>query len=149
MSSADPGYYGKALYITQFPKYGEYYAEKVKEKNEGSFNLVLCWGLIGHPYAITEVHLFFIVHVIYNLTCRLAWEVMREGVGKKKVLCKACRAQSDFEIVEGLVNYFPVEDGDEVQGDDIGIFEPFNVLPRFVVRYTVAKDPNKVFQPSM
>ncbi len=66
-------------------------------------------------------------------------------VSKKKVSRKVCRAQSDFEIVEGLVNYFPVEDGDEVQGDEVGIFEPVNVLPRFVVRYTVQKIPTRSF----
>lgn len=55
LSSTDPGFYGKAMYVTQQPKYGEYYSEVVKEKNEGNFCLLLCLAVVGRPFAKTKV----------------------------------------------------------------------------------------------
>ena len=53
------GYYGKGIYLTQEPNYGEYYTEVVKEKTgDGVFLLLLCWVLIGRPRAITKVREF-------------------------------------------------------------------------------------------
>jgi len=43
------------MYLTQEPKYGEYYAESIKEKGDGTFSLLLCWVLLGKPYAVTKV----------------------------------------------------------------------------------------------
>jgi hypothetical protein len=70
-------------------------------------------------------------------------------VTKKPAARKACATQDDFEYVQGMNNYFPVqEEGEEVQGDEIGVFDPAHVLPRYVVRYTVTQDPNKTFKDS-
>lgn len=60
LSTTDPGYYGKAMYFTQHPKYGEYYANACKKtinnnNNNGSFQLFLCWVLLGKPFATTKV----------------------------------------------------------------------------------------------
>ena len=55
LSNNDPGYYGKGIYFTQCPKYGEYYVEKLEEKTEGRFKLILCWALLGRPWAVTKV----------------------------------------------------------------------------------------------
>lgn len=59
LSSTDPGYFGKAMYFTQHPKYGEYYAQSCKEKSHGQFELMLCWVSLGKPFAVTKV--FYIV----------------------------------------------------------------------------------------
>lgn len=61
LSSTDPGYFGRAMYVTQHPKYGECYAEMVKEKNEGNFCLLLCWAIVGRPFAMTKVVLILVV----------------------------------------------------------------------------------------
>ncbi len=63
LSSTDPGYFGKAMYFTQHPKYGEYYAEVVKEKSAGSFGLILCWGLLGRPFPVTQVRKYLRVNI--------------------------------------------------------------------------------------
>eukprot|EP00026_Physarum_polycephalum_P001514 Phypoly_transcript_01516.p1 GENE.Phypoly_transcript_01516~~Phypoly_transcript_01516.p1 ORF type:complete len:472 (+),score=63.93 Phypoly_transcript_01516:517-1932(+) len=55
LSNNDPGFYGKGMYFTQHPKYGEYYAEQLQEKTEGRFKLILCWALLGRPWAVTKV----------------------------------------------------------------------------------------------
>jgi hypothetical protein len=49
------GYFGKGIYLTQEPQYGEFYAESIKDK-EGSFSLLLCWALLGRPYPIEKVN---------------------------------------------------------------------------------------------
>jgi hypothetical protein len=49
------GWYGKGIYLTQKPKYGEYYIEIAKEKTDGQFSLLLCWTLLGRPRAVNKV----------------------------------------------------------------------------------------------
>lgn len=74
LSSVDPGYFGKGIYFTQHPKYGEYYAQSCRERENGTFQLLLCWVLIGKPFPVTKVvnfHLlpFAIVNspsILYN-----------------------------------------------------------------------------------
>jgi hypothetical protein len=56
LSTTDPGYFGKGIYCTQYPEYGEYYTKHFKEKNtKGKFSLLLCWALLGRPWAATKV----------------------------------------------------------------------------------------------
>jgi hypothetical protein len=43
------------MYFTQEPKYGEYYADSIAEKGDGNFTLLLCWVLLGRPYAVRKV----------------------------------------------------------------------------------------------
>ena len=54
LSTTDVGYYGKAMYFTQYPKYGEYYIEQF-DGTVGRFQLILSWALLGRPWAMTKV----------------------------------------------------------------------------------------------
>jgi len=54
LNTLNEGWYGKGIYLTQLPNYGQYYVEN-KAKNEGEFTLLLCWALLGKPYAVIEM----------------------------------------------------------------------------------------------
>lgn len=50
----DEGWYGNGVYFTQYPTYGKFYMEQKQKEEEGEHVLLLCWVLLGKPYAITE-----------------------------------------------------------------------------------------------
>eukprot|EP00026_Physarum_polycephalum_P002585 Phypoly_transcript_02592.p1 GENE.Phypoly_transcript_02592~~Phypoly_transcript_02592.p1 ORF type:complete len:876 (+),score=185.82 Phypoly_transcript_02592:391-2628(+) len=61
-------------------------------------------------------------------------------VTKKGAHRECCATKSDFDELEGLTNYFPVVNKqEEVQGDEIVLFNPAHILPRYVVHYTIEK----------
>lgn len=57
---------------------------------------------------------------------------------KKKLASKAvCKTENDYNSVAGLTTYFPVQAGEEVEGDEIVVFDSAQVLPRYVVHYSI------------
>jgi hypothetical protein len=134
LSSTDEGYFGKGLYLTQQPKYGEHYAQQFREKHSTSkFCLVLCWALVGRPWAATKVAIGSSREPNYTSHFSL--------VTKKPVHPECCATAEDFERLRGATNYFPVTTpGEEIQGDEIVLFNSSHVFPRYVVHYTVERD---------
>jgi hypothetical protein len=58
-----------------------------------------------------------------------------------------CATKADFENVEGLNNFFPVKSSGELtMGDEIAVFDSCHVLPRYIVHYSVHKDPRDTFR---
>lgn len=58
-------------------------------------------------------------------------------VRKKRASPEVCRTEQDFAKVKGINTFFPIVKGEEIQGDEIVVFESAHVLPRFVVHYSV------------
>ena len=57
-------------------------------------------------------------------------------VAKKTLKSNLCSTKEDF-LLEGVTNYFPVEQGEQAEGDEIVVFSTDQVLPRYIVHYTV------------
>ncbi len=55
------GYYGKGIYFTQKPSYGEIYSNNLS----GKTSLLLCWVLLGRPWAVTKVFIFHIFFFVF------------------------------------------------------------------------------------
>ncbi len=58
-------------------------------------------------------------------------------VCKKPVSPDVCRTEDDFAKVRGLTSFFPIVKGEEIQGDEIVVFESAQVLPKYIVHYSV------------
>jgi len=71
---------------------------------------MLCWVLLGKPYPLT------------NLT--LGGNCMNGYT-------------SHYVVVND--KYHPKQDHESVYGDEIVIFKPAHVLPRFIVKYSIEK----------
>jgi len=124
LASSDQGYYGKGIYLTQKPSYGEYYANNIK----GS-SLVLCWVLLGSPFPLTKVK--------YGGDLTPGYTSHYVLVKKKKMAVGLCQSNKDFDLLAGVTNYFPVEANEKAEGDEIVVFRSEQVLPRYIVHYTV------------
>lgn len=140
LSTTDDGYYGKGIYLTQQPKYGEHYTD-LKKKENGQFELLLCWVLLGHPYAQNVVTI--------GSPCKDGYDSHYVLVTKKKADSSFCQNNSDFLAVKNLDQFFPVidEKQESVQGDEIVVFQSEQVLPRFVVKYTVSSSNTAATSP--
>jgi len=112
-------------------KYGEYYVETVKEKKEGSFSLLLCWVLLGRPYACTKVAMGCEPtpgHTSHYVV-----------VTKKNSDPSFFRSKSEFKDFKNFANYFPVAGDEPAHGDEIVVFRSEQVLPRYILHYTLGK----------
>jgi hypothetical protein len=68
-------------------------------------------------------------------------------VTRKAATREICATKSDFDSVAGLQNFFPVKSsGEEIQGDELAVFDSCHVLPRYIVHYSVDKDPHDKFR---
>ncbi|KAL0482080.1 MAPKKK protein [Acrasis kona] len=134
LSSRDPGYYGKAIYMTQEPSYGSYYTSQ-KAKEEGEFELLLCWATIGRPYAVTKVELGRPQEEGYDSH----YVVVRHRQPVRDVFVH----EADFKKLENNGEaHYPIRNFEEekVQGDEIAIFDSDQALPRFIVSYKVLQN---------
>lgn len=102
LSQKDSGWYGKGMYFTQLPNYGEFYINNCLSEHGESFSLVLSWILMGRPYPVTA---------------------KMDGMGLVPGY------DSHFCLVNG---FSPCLDGEEASGDEIVIFRSAQVLPRYV-----------------
>jgi hypothetical protein len=57
LSQKDSGWYGKGMYFTQLPNYGEFYVNNCNAEIGESCKLLLSWVLLGNPYPVTGVFL--------------------------------------------------------------------------------------------
>ena len=127
----------------------------MKEKANGSFSLLLSWVLIGRPHPVTKVYLLSLVflllfsfspslyYLIHCLQVQIA-SPLKPGytshfslVKLKRASESLCESSVDFKSVDGLLSYFPISGQEEVEGDEIIIFKSAQVLPRFIVHYSV------------
>ena len=74
-----------------------------------------------------------------QLGCSLQNEYTSHYVRVKKKLAsrETCQSDLDFDVVEGMTNYFPAEVGEDAQGDEIVLFNCAHVLPRYIVHYSI------------
>jgi len=131
LSSRDPGYYGKAIYLTQEPSYGSYYTSQ-KAKEEGAFELLLCWAVIGRPYAVTKVELGRPKEEGYDSH----YIVVRHKPPTRDIFVE----EKDFKALEHAgEQHYPIRSFEEekVEGDELAIFDSDQTLPRFIVSYKV------------
>jgi len=49
LSTTDDGWFGKGIYLTQAPHYGEFYA-----RTNNHHELLMCWVILGKPKPITN-----------------------------------------------------------------------------------------------
>lgn len=70
-------------------------------------------------------------------------------VRSKLVTPNVCLTANDYATLEGLTSYFPIEEGEKPQGDEIVVCNESQVLPRFIVHYTttVSKFAVSIYQP--
>lgn len=104
-SSADEGWYGKGIYLTQMPCYGEFYIDQVQEGVENA-QLLLSWAALGRPYPCKD-------YSHYGGDCEKGFD-SHYALVKKFRLCK---------------------EEEQPNGDEIVLFDPAQVLPRYIVRY--------------
>jgi len=106
----------------------------MKEKSNGKFSLLLCWVLIGRPHPVTKVQIGSQLQPGYTAHFAL--------VKLKDAAQGMCAAPVDFKSIDGLLSYFPVTGEEAVEGDEIIVFKGAQVLPRFVVHYSVSSGPS-------
>jgi hypothetical protein len=53
----DAGYFGKGIYFTQYPSYGDMYSQWKKNKSASKerFPLILSWIVMGEPYPVRSL----------------------------------------------------------------------------------------------
>jgi len=141
LSTTDPGYYGKGIYLTQLPLYGEYYANNLKFADSKS-TLLLCWVLLGRPEAATKVHM----DDTMPQSCTSRYVMVK----KKALTREICETDSDFEHLDGVYTYLPITENESAEGDEIVVFKTEQVLPRYIVHYRNSKKDatQDVVQPS-
>lgn len=111
LSTSDEGWFGKGIYLTQAPKYGQYYVNHCQQK-EGNFSLLLCWTLLGKPFPVVDAQ-------------------VKRG--------KNCEPgfTSHYTVVNE--NFVPFSGKEKIHGDELVIFESDYILPRFIVKYSLSK----------
>jgi hypothetical protein len=52
----DPGYYGEGFYLTQYPRYSDYYISgcSLSSRNIQQGAILLCYAALGRPYPVTQ-----------------------------------------------------------------------------------------------
>jgi len=108
-STNDEGWFGKGIYFTQLPCYGEYYINQCGvTMGVNEFSLLLCWVVLGNPNPI-------VTDEYRGADCR-----------------------PNFHSHYALVHDFsPIYDGpiEEANGDEIVIFNESQCIPRYIVHY--------------
>eukprot|EP00026_Physarum_polycephalum_P004350 Phypoly_transcript_04368.p1 GENE.Phypoly_transcript_04368~~Phypoly_transcript_04368.p1 ORF type:complete len:628 (+),score=75.61 Phypoly_transcript_04368:157-2040(+) len=132
LNSNDPGYFGKGIYFTQKPSYGELYANSLGPA-KGKASLLLCWVLLGRPWPVTKVKM--------STSC-MPNHTSHYVVVSNKMISQAVCADEDYDTLKNTTNYYPVEENESAQGDEIVVFRSEQVLPRFIVNYTVVVSIN-------
>lgn len=102
LSQKDTGWYGKGIYFTQLPNYGEFYINNCLSEHGESFSLVLSWILMGRPFPV--------VAKMDGAGCMPGYD-------------------SHFCLVKGFT---PCAENEDPTGDEIVIFQPAQVLPRYI-----------------
>lgn len=102
LSQKDTGWYGRGVYFTQLPNYGEFYINNCLSEHGESFSLVLSWVLMGRPYPVTA---------------KMDGASLKEGF------------DSHFCLVKGFA---PCGETEDPTGDEIVIFRTAQILPRYV-----------------
>lgn len=133
LSTTDPGYFGKGIYMTQLPKYGQYYI-KLKDTDEGQFEMLLCWTLLGNPFAQTKVAM--------GKPAEKGYDSHYVLVKKKAADTSFCASDSDYKAISKFEQFYPIDESDfgQEQGDEICVFDSAQVLPRYIVKYSVSKN---------
>ncbi len=108
LSTKDEGWFGKGIYLTQAPKYGQYYANNLQK--EGNFSLLLCWTLLGKPFPVID-------------------DKVKRG--------KNCEQgfTSHYTVVND--KFVPFSGNEKIHGDEVVIFQSDHILPRFIVKYSL------------
>jgi hypothetical protein len=52
----DPGYYGEGFYLTQYPRYSDYYISgcSLSSRKMQDGHILLCYAALGRPYPVTQ-----------------------------------------------------------------------------------------------
>ena len=124
----DDGFIGRGFYLTQYPKYGDYYLNLKRKENaaagggiggngaggEGMPNLLLLsWVLMGRAYPVIE-----------------------SPMGPESLHGQPCRPGYDSHYaVVSAPNYHPAKLGEKVAADELVVFRSEQVLPRYIVYY--------------
>jgi len=109
LSTTDAGWYGKGIYLTQSPNYGQFYINNQKHKDTGSYELLLCWVILGKPFPVTS---------------RMDGSPCESGY------------TSHYVVINSQCH--PKEDRQPAYGDEIVVFKSSHVLPLFIVKYSLA-----------
>ena len=128
----DPGYFGRGIYFTQFPSYGDLYSGKVqaslsqeqedegeegKKGGEESSIMMMSWVLMGNVYPVVEDPF---------KKPNLLGKPLKEGFDSHYVLVKNAGNATTF-VPCGL--------DESPDYDEIVISDPAQILPRYVVYY--------------
>eukprot|EP01155_Anaeramoeba_flamelloides_P025047 Anaeramoba_flamelloidesa812127_45.p1 GENE.a812127_45~~a812127_45.p1 ORF type:complete len:770 (-),score=203.95 a812127_45:13-2322(-) len=139
LSSTDPGYFGKCIWLTTNNSYSQYYQvlkRDQKKKSERTFKLVMCWVLLGKPYPVTKVQLGRNLENGYDAHyCLVTY--------KKKTRDLFSNVQ-DFRN-RPMKSYYPSTSEELTstnQCDEVGIFHPERILPCFVIEYKEINQQN-------
>jgi len=108
LSTTDEGWYGRGIYLTQCPNYGQLYITDQQQKEQGSYELLLCWVLLGKPCPVTNLM-----------------------VGGQCV----SGFSSHYVVINN--KYHPKQLDEPVYGDEIIVFNSSHVLPCFIVKYSL------------
>jgi len=119
----DPGYFGRGIYFTQFPSYGDIYSSSINQKKsvEGdaieSTPLLLSWVLMGKVFPVIE-----------SPTDRSNFLGKRlvEGFDSHYVLVKNAGNRTMF---------VPCASNESPDYDEIIVSDPSQILPRYIVYY--------------
>jgi len=110
LSNRDTGWYGKGMYFTQMPNYGQFYINHCIGELGETFSLLLSWLMLGRIYPLD----------------------------KKLDGGETCTPNFDSHVV--LVDGFdPCPIHRQPTGDEIVVFTEAQVLPRYIVNYEVFK----------
>eukprot|EP01094_Clydonella_sp_ATCC50884_P000974 TRINITY_DN1072_c0_g1_i2.p1 TRINITY_DN1072_c0_g1~~TRINITY_DN1072_c0_g1_i2.p1 ORF type:complete len:1509 (-),score=367.26 TRINITY_DN1072_c0_g1_i2:140-4666(-) len=109
----DFGFYGRGFYMTQYPSYGNYYLETVRQLPQGT-PLLLSWVLLGNVYPVTE-----------------------DPGAKDNLHGKPCVEgfDSHYTLVS-KPHYVPTPEGCEPDADELVVFRREQVLPRYLVYFS-------------
>lgn len=121
ISRKDPGYYGSGIYFTQFLSYADSFSAWHEAKDQAKppiRTLLLSWLLLGRVYPVVESPLS---------------EEKLVGASVKKDY------DSHYIIIE-KTNKFPCPLDKQPDFDEIVVFNPSQILPRYIVYYQVQKE---------
>lgn len=126
-----PKLYGNGMYFNAESNTGGIYFD-AENKPPGVYQVALCWVLLGNPHAQQVVS--------FNRACELGCTSHYIRTKTKPVKLQSCDTTTDYDMLVALGSQqmlLPITKGEVSNTDQVVIFDPSHILPRFIVRFRI------------